>query len=133
MNIQQQLIHAPNWEERYRLIIQAGRNLPLPSAQQLSEMQQISGCEVNVWFKKSPKTDRTLNDNSIVWEFQAYSEARIMNGLLWILLQEIDGKTSEQLHQFDIHAFYQKLGIANRLTTTRLNGLKQIEDILHSI
>ena len=126
MSIQQQLIHAANWEDRYRLIIQAGRNLPLPNADDLNSMAQISGCEVNVWFKKIEKNDRTF-------EFLAYNEARIMNGLLWILLQEINGKSAEQLAGFDIQDFYQKLGIASRLSQTRLNGLKQIEQILHQL
>ena len=33
MNIEQQLAETKNWEERYRLIIQAGKNLPEPNAE----------------------------------------------------------------------------------------------------
>ena len=122
----QQLIDAPNWEERYRLIIQAGKNLPLPAAEQLAKMQQISGCEVNVWFYAEKQNDGHF-------AFLAYSEARIMNGLLWLLLQQINGQTTEQLQTFDIQAFYSELGIAARLSSTRLNGLKEIEQILHHL
>ena len=67
------------------------------------------------------------------FQFQAYSEARIMNGLLWLLLQHINGKTREQLQQFNIRQFFNELGIASRLSETRLNGLKQIEEILHNL
>ena len=50
MNIEQQLLHATTWEERYRLIIQAGKNLPIPNENELAQMEIILGCEVQVWF-----------------------------------------------------------------------------------
>ncbi|MDO5054036.1 SufE family protein [Pasteurella oralis] len=124
--IKQQLIHSKTWEERYRLIIQAGKNLAPPTEQQLAQMQFISGCEAKVWFQIFEKNDRTFH-------FAAFSEARIINGLLWILLQEINGKTAIQLQQFDLQAYFSALGIAQRLSSTRLNGLKQIENQLHQL
>ncbi|WP_109078657.1 SufE family protein [Aggregatibacter kilianii] len=126
MNIEQQLIATKNWEDRYRLIIQAGKNLPVPTEDELAKMETLPGCEVQVWFKFTEKNDRTFG-------FQAYSEARIMNGLLWILLQRIENQTAEALHQFDLTAYFSELGIAQRLSSTRLNGLKQIEGILHKL
>ena len=126
MNIEQQLGETKHWEERYRLIIQAGKNLPEPSEEEFATMQSIPGCEVQVWFKFTEKTDRTFH-------FQAYSEARIMNGLLWILLQRVENQTAEALHQFDLTAYFNKLGIAQRLSSTRLNGLKHIEKMLHNL
>lgn len=115
----EQLKNAKTWEERYRLIIQAGKNLPRPSDEELAQMQPITGCEAQIWFQILPKNDRTFT-------FRAFSEARIMNGLLWILLQEINGKTAEELRDFDLTTFFSELGIAQRLSETRLNGLNQI-------
>ena len=126
MNIEQQLVETKHWEDRYRLIIQAGKNLPEPSEEEFATMQSIPGCEVQVWFKFTEKTDRTFH-------FQAYSEARIMNGLLWILLQRIENQTAEALRQFNLTAYFNKLGIAQRLSSTRLNGLKHIEKMLHNL
>ena len=126
MNIEQQLMNAKTWEERYRLIIQAGKNLPMPNENELAQMEIIPSCEVQVWFKFTEKNDRTFH-------FRAYSEARIMNGLLWILLQHIENKSAEQLRHFDLTAYFTQLGIAQRLSTTRLNGLKHIEQILHHL
>lgn len=126
MNIEQQLAETKHWEERYRLIIQAGKNLPEPSEEEFATMQSIPGCEVQVWFKFTEKTDRTFH-------FQAYSEARIMKGLLWILLQRIENQTAEALRQFDLTAYFNELGIAQRLSSTRLNGLKHIEKMLHNL
>ena len=117
---------AKNWEDRYRFIIQAGKHLPQPSPDELAQMQSIQGCESGLWFMPIPQHDDTF-------QFQAYSEARIMNGLLWLLLQNINGQTRNQLQQFNIRQFFDELGIASRLTATRLNGLKQIEEILHNL
>ena len=117
---------AKNWEERYRFIIQAGKHLPQPSPDELAQMQSIQDCEAGLWFKTIPQNDGTF-------QFQAYSEARIMNGLLWLLLQNINGQTSNQLQQFNIRQFFDEIGIASRLSETRLNGLKQIEEILHNL
>ena len=117
---------AKNWEDRYRFIIQTGKLLSQPSPDELAQMQSIQGCEAGLWFKTIPQNDGTF-------QFQAYSEARIMNGLLWLLLQNINGQTRNQLQQFNIRQFFDELGIASRLTATRLNGLKQIEEILHNL
>ena len=118
---------AKNWEERYRFIIQAGKHLPQPSPDELAQMRSIQGCEAGLWFKAIPQ------QNDDTFQFQAYSEARIMNGLLWLLLQNINGQTRNQLQQFNIRQFFDELGIASRLSETRLNGLKQIEEILHNL
>lgn len=124
--MKQQFLNAKSWEERYRLIIQLGKNLTQPDEQTLAQMQLITGCEAKVWFKINEKNDRTF-------DFEAFSEARIINGLLWILLQEINGKTAEQLKSFDLTAYFSELAIAQRLSSTRLNGLKQIENLLHRL
>ena len=120
------LKQAKNWEDRYRFIIQARKHLPQPSPDSYTKMRSIQGCEAGLWFKAIPQNDDTF-------QFQAYSEARIMNGLLWLLLQNIDGQTRDQLQQFNIRQFFDELGIASRLSETRLNGLKQIEEILHNL
>ena len=117
---------AKNWEDRYRFIIQTGKHISPPSPDELTQMRSIQGCEVGLWFKAIPQNDDTF-------QFQAYSEARIMNGLLWLLLQNINGQTRNQLQQFNIRQFFDELGIGSRLSETRLNGLKQIEEILHNL
>ena len=73
-----------------------------------------------------PKNDRTF-------QFNGFSEARIMNGLLWILLNQINGKTADELNKFDITVFFSELGISQRLSETRLNGLNQIGQQLKNL
>lgn len=125
MNIEA-IKNAPSWEEKYRQLIQLGKNLSKPTDSELAQWQLISGCEVNLWVKISVNSDRTLQLN-------AYSEARIMNGLLAMLIHEVNGKSLEDLANFDMTARFTELGIAQRLSDTRLNGLKQIEQKIRAL
>ena len=122
----EQLKQAKNWEDRYRLIIQAGKNLSCPSDDELAQMQPITGCEAQMWFQIMPKNDLTF-------QFNGFSEARIMNGLLWILFNQINGKTADELNTFNITVFFSELGISQRLSETRLNGLNQIGQQLKNL
>ncbi|XHN43175.1 Sulfur acceptor protein CsdE [Lonepinella sp. MS14434] len=126
MEIIEQIQQAKNWEERYRLLIQAGKNLPQPTENELAHWTEIQGCEVRLWCKISQNLDRTL-------QLKAYSEARIMNGLLFLLINAVNGKPLDELQQFDITIFFTELGIAQRLSSTRLNGLKQIEQSIKEL
>lgn len=118
--------NAPTWEEKYRQLIQLGKILTKPMESELAQWQSISGCEVNLWAKICLNPDRTLQLN-------AYSEARIMNGLLAILIHEVNGKSIETLVDFDITTRFNEFGIAQRLSDSRLNGLKQIEQKIRAL
>ncbi|WP_386696180.1 SufE family protein [Lonepinella sp. MS14435] len=122
----EQIQQAKNWEERYRLLIQAGKNLTQPTENELAHWTEIQGCEVRLWCKISQNLDRTL-------QLKAYSEARIMNGLLFLLINAVNEKPLDELQQFDITIFFTELGIAQRLSSTRLNGLKQIEQSIKEL
>ena len=65
--------------------------------------------------------------------FSAYSEARIINGLLYLLLSALQDLSLNEIRQFDLTALLQQCGIAQRLSQTRLNGLKNIETHLRHL
>ncbi|MGR3808118.1 SufE family protein [Pasteurella testudinis] len=124
--IQQQFTTLPGWEERYRLLIQLGKKLPPLDTDELSRMPLIHGCEVEVRFTAQKQPDGG-------YRFSAYSEARIMNGLLYLLLSALQSLPLSEIRQFDMTALLQSCGIAPRLSETRLNGLKNIESLLHQL
>ena len=69
------------WEERYRLLIQLSKQLERPSDDELAQWQEIEGCESRLWFEfqSSPRSIKT------------YSDARLMQGLLFIVKTVILG------------------------------------------
>lgn len=116
-DIYTQFSHCKFWEERYRLLIQLSRQLPVPSAEELAQWQQIHGCESRLWF------DFEISPRKI----HAYSDARLMQGLLVIVIAALEPKNTAELAIFDIHALFDDLQITRHLTATRLNGLAQIQ------
>lgn len=120
-----QFAQMDHWEECYRTLIQLGKKLPEYDEATRLKMQKIEGCEVEVRF--------FIEKNGSEYQFSAYSEARIMNGLLYLLLSAIQHLTLPELQQFDFSQTLQKCSIASRLSETRLNGLKNIETLLHQL
>ncbi|WKT00562.1 SufE family protein [Gallibacterium salpingitidis] len=113
-----------SWEQRYRQLILLAKQLPKPDEHLLEQLPLIEGCESRLWFKIFYQNQQ--------WQCIAYSEARILNGILFILQTAISEQNGEQLKTFQITPLLQQLKIEQRLTETRLNGLKNIEKIIRN-
>lgn len=105
-----------SWEDRYRYIIDLGKELP-PMAESLrSEEYLVRGCQSQVWLVHE------LRDKQLF--FQADSDAFIVKGLLGVVLAAYNGKTPEQILAVDIEAYFASLDLMQHLSSTRGNGLK---------
>ncbi|OBX12213.1 SufE family protein [Gallibacterium genomosp. 3] len=113
---------SDSWEQRYRQLILLGKQLPKPDIQILEQIPLVEGCESRLWFK--------IDYQQQQWHIIAYSDARILNGILFILITALSEQTTEQLAHFQITPLLQQLKIDQRLSETRLNGLKNIEKII---
>ncbi|MFS1488428.1 cysteine desulfurase sulfur acceptor subunit CsdE [Vibrio splendidus] len=106
------------WEDRYRQVIQWGKKLPNMPDELKSEQVVVSGCESQVWL-----VSQNIDG---VWSFCADSDARIVRGLIALVMAAYDGKTSEQVQAFDIDGYFEKIGLITHLSPSRGNGLKAI-------
>ncbi|CAK1696179.1 cysteine desulfuration protein SufE [Vibrio crassostreae] len=106
------------WEDRYRQVIQWGKKLPNMPDELKSEQVVVSGCESRVWL-----VSQNIDG---VWHFCADSDARIVRGLIALVMAAYDGKTSEQVQAFDIDGYFEKIGLITHLSPSRGNGLKAI-------
>lgn len=118
--IEQQFAQCKSWEERYRLLIQFSRKLPKPDEHTLTHWQEISGCESRLWFNFEANPRKACG----------YSDARLMQGILFILCTYLHSCSLVQLTDLNLTIFFERLKIAQHLTNTRLNGLLQIEKIV---
>ena len=109
-----------SWEERYRLLIQLSRQLPKLSEAELQNVPEIHGCESRLWFvfEKSPR------------KVLAYSDARLMQGILMIVQTALLEKSDTELAEFNLQQLFDDLKITPHLTSTRLNGLQQIQGLI---
>jgi cysteine desulfuration protein SufE len=106
------------WEDRYRQVIQWGKKLPQMPEELKSEQVTVAGCESQVWLVAQQDGD--------VWHFCADSDARIVRGLIALVMAAFNGKTSQQIQAFDIDDYFEKIGLIDHLSPSRGNGLKAI-------
>ncbi|WP_394242022.1 cysteine desulfurase sulfur acceptor subunit CsdE [Vibrio astriarenae] len=106
------------WEDRYRQVIQWGKKLPNMPEELKSEQVTVAGCESQVWLVSQQQGEQ--------WRFCADSDARIVRGLIALVLAAYDGKTSQEIQSFDIDAYFDQLGLIAHLSPSRGNGLKAI-------
>lgn len=105
-----------NWEERYKYIIDLGKELPpMPEACRTEEFL-VRGCQSQVWLVDELREGRLF--------FQADSDAFIVKGLLGVVLAAFNGKTPGEILEFDVDAYFGQLDLLQHLSSTRGNGLK---------
>jgi cysteine desulfuration protein SufE len=105
-----------DWEERYRYVIELGRELaPLTEAEH-SDANKVRGCASQVWLVTEPKADGTVT-------FRGDSDAHIVSGLIAILLRLYSGRTPADILDFDVKAAFDALGLTGALSSQRSNGL----------
>ncbi len=113
------------WDTRHREIMLMGKNHPRMDSAFKSESNLIQGCESSAWL--SYKVDNGL------YQFQADSDAKIIRGLLSIVLAAFNGKTKDQILAFDVEYYFECLGLTQHLSPSRANGLKAIVEKIYAI
>lgn len=105
-----------NWEERYKYIIDLGKELPPMPESFRTEEFLVRGCQSQVWL-----VDEWCDGKLF---FQADSDAFIVKGLLGVVLAAFNGKSPEDILGFDIDGYFARLDLLQHLSSTRGNGLK---------
>lgn len=108
----------PGWEQRARLLMQWGERLPALSDAQQIEANRVHGCESQVWLVGE------LRDSH--WQFKASSDARLIRGLVALLLARVNGLSAAELKQVDLADWFNQLGLGRQLSQSRSNGLNAV-------
>lgn len=113
--------HIKSWDTRHREIMLLGKELQRLDKLYRDEQSLISGCESLAWLVA------TKNSQGM-FSFQADSDAKIIRGLLVIVLSAFNGKSKLQIDKFDINAYFERLGLMQHLSPSRGNGVLAIVD-----
>ena len=105
-----------DWEERYKYIIDLGKELPPMDEGKKDDEHLVRGCQSQVWIDLHRDGDR-------LW-FEADSDAFIVKGLLGVVLAAYNEKTPSEVLDFDIEAYFEELDLLKHLSPTRGNGLR---------
>ena len=109
---------CPGWEQRARLLMQWGERLAPLSEAEKQQANHVSGCESQDWLVADVQEGR--------WQFRATSDARLIRGLLAVLLARIDGLSASELAVLDLPDWFNQLGLARQLSPSRSNGLNAV-------
>jgi cysteine desulfuration protein SufE len=109
---------AASWEQRARLLMQWGDRLPALSDVDKVDANRVHGCESQVWLVG------TLQDGH--WQFSASSDARLIRGLVALLLARVNGLSAVELQQVDLADWFSQLGLGRQLSQSRSNGLNAV-------
>ncbi|ROO24492.1 cysteine desufuration protein SufE [Salinisphaera orenii MK-B5] len=107
----------PDWEERYRFIIDLGRKLEPLADEERTEATRVRGCMSQVWLVADEA------DDSGALRFRGDSDAHIVRGLIGVLLMIYSDKTPRQIVDTDINALFADLNLEQHITMNRRNGL----------
>ena len=117
-----------DWEERYRYVIELGRDLePLPQDTDL-ESNKVRGCVSQVWLTSEQSGDAA---NPIL-TFRGDSDAHIVKGLVAIALATFSGKEARTIIETDAEAIFKTIGLRDHLTPQRSNGLSSMIERIKS-
>jgi cysteine desulfuration protein SufE len=105
-----------DWEERYRYVIEMGKDLAPLSDAERSDVNKVRGCASQVWLVTEPQADGAL-------AFRGDSDAHIVRGLIAILLRLYSGRPPAEILAFDAKAAFEALGLSGALSSQRSNGL----------
>jgi cysteine desulfuration protein SufE len=103
-------------DERYRLLIDLGRELdPMPDALK-TETTKVRGCSASVWVYPTRLEDGRLH-------FLADSNAAITKGIVALVLSAVQDKPAAEVAQTDIAAALEPFDLKNQLSSNRTQGV----------
>jgi len=112
-----------DWEERYRYIIDLGKDLAPLKPEEKTAATRVLGCASQVWLVMDPAPEGILR-------FRGESDAFIVKGLIAVLIRLLDGLPYSEIQDFSIRDTLTKLGLNEALSSQRTNGLMSMVERL---
>jgi cysteine desulfuration protein SufE len=118
-----------DWDDRYRYLIELGRELSPLAQTAHSDANKVQGCASQVWL------DTTVRPNGAagpVLTFAGDSDAHIVRGLIAVLFAVYSGKSAKDILGLDAVALFERLGLREHLTPQRSNGFRSMVERIRS-
>lgn len=113
-NIVEEFSLFDDWMDKYNLLIDLGKDLPVIDPRYKIKDFLIDGCQSKVWLH--PGYDGQLIT------FTADSDAIITRGIVALLIKVLSKRSPEEIINADLY-FIDKIGLRQNLSPTRSNGL----------
>ncbi|NCN43681.1 MAG: Fe-S metabolism protein SufE [Piscirickettsiaceae bacterium CG_4_9_14_3_um_filter_43_564] len=106
--------HFESWKDRYKYLIDMGKQLQKMPEESKTEANRIHGCQSQVWIEITEKDGRLY--------MQAMSDAAIVSGLIALLLRIYNGRTPQEIVDAPLD-FLAEIGLLQHLSPNRSTGL----------
>jgi cysteine desulfuration protein SufE len=113
-NIIEEFSLFEDWMDKYNLLIDLGKGLPVIDPKFKTKDYLIEGCQSKVWLRPE------YNGQFI--SFTADSDAIITKGIVALLIKVLSGRTPDEIIGSDLY-FIDRIGLRQNLSPTRSNGL----------
>jgi len=114
-NIKDDLEFFDDELQKYDYIIDLGKKLEPIDESQKTEANLVQGCTSQVWLVSNIEND-TLH-------LSGTSDAIIVKGLVYIILEIFNNKTLDEINEFDINIL-NELGLTEIITPNRQSGVQ---------
>lgn len=114
-----------DWDERYRYLIELGRDLEQLPDSARTDHNKVRGCASQVWIETRNNPDGTLS-------FRGDSDAHIVKGLVRLTLAIYSGLSPSQIVAVDAGEVFERLGLSQHLTPQRSNGVRAMVERIKS-
>ncbi len=102
-------------DERYRLLIELGRDLePMPDALK-TDATQVRGCSASVWVYPTGEAERL--------HFLADSNAAITKGIVALVIAAVQDRPAQEVAEMDVEAALAPFDLRNQLSSNRTQGV----------
>jgi cysteine desulfuration protein SufE len=118
-----------DWDDRYRYLIELGRELPPLAEAAHNDANKVQGCASQVWLDTKVRPNGTSGP---VLTFAGDSDAHIVRGLIAILFAIYSGKAAKDILASDALALFERLGLREHLTPQRSNGFRSMVERIRS-
>ncbi len=114
-----------DWEDRYRYLIDLGKQLKGLDDSFKTEEYRIKGCVSQVWMTHQFEEDTLV--------FEADSDALIVRGLVFVILTLYSHKTKQEILNVDVEDIFKKLELEKHLSVNRRNGFFSMVEKIKSL
>ncbi|MFN3451527.1 MAG: SufE family protein [Sphingorhabdus sp.] len=109
-------------DDRYRLLIDLGRELPEMPAALKTDATLVRGCSASVWVY--PVTE----DSALT--FMADSNAAITKGIIALVLKTVENKNAADILNTDIESALAPFDLKNQLSSNRTQGIPNMISLI---
>lgn len=102
-------------DDRYRLLIELGKDLPAMPDALKTDATLVRGCSASVWVYPVTDADKL--------SFLADSNAAITKGIIALVLKTVEGKSAVEIGKTDIEGALAPFDLKNQLSSNRTQGI----------